>query len=288
MKKQEFMASLEEVLKRHHIKADIEWCGDINFVPRSDLPKPDLSLGITPLRDGYGKARLEFILYVIEKNSDLWQEWKAEQTKYTRTAEYRERRHKENFRQLALQAGLEHDEHGGYLSRGDESKLYVEDFVFRAADLRRYHASGPYLGLVTQARTRFYNRRYSPSTLTQKYLIGINENGTPFCHAVSANCENLHDAIAWIWETQVHRVIARHGDVAVLKSNLRNATGERGELIVIDSHVFSGEYRQNGALYVRNGVLRHTKDQHPDIHIEDEWRRLKVARRAQRGQSSRD
>jgi hypothetical protein len=187
---------------------------------------------------------------------------------------------------LAESTGRLFDEHGGMYSRGDHHKINVIDIVDDPLRLRKLHASGKILALVEQERVRVYAKssKWGPSSRADKFLVGTNENGIPFAHAVANTVTDVEDALRWIWDVKdLESVVDRHGDVAVITIGKQFVSpGQFGEVSVIDSHVFSGEFKKNGALFVRNGVLRHLKEQHPDVKIGNEWVRLKAANRSER------
>lgn len=185
---------------------------------------------------------------------------------------------------LAEETGRLVDEHGGFSTRGDHFSINVKDVVDDPLKLRGFHASGNMLAVVGQSRRRVYaGHHWSPSVCEDMFLIGKNENGVAFAHAIPAQIETVHSAVSWIWDVDnIEDVIDRHGDVAVIKTKMTFKSGIVGKIAVLDSHVFEGEYKKNGAIYVRNGVLHHEKNQHPDVKIGNEWVRLKAARRSER------
>lgn len=187
---------------------------------------------------------------------------------------------------LALEAGLHHDEHGGY-TRGDHHTLSVTDSIYRKADMRATHASGKLLALVTDTRKRVYSkkytRRFGPGMREDAFLVGKNENGVSFMHGVSKSCTTVADAVAWIWSG--HEIVSRHGDVALTPAKLKLPGCQVTGAIISGAHVFSGEMHKNGATYVRNGTLHHEKNQHPDVIVGAEWMRVLIAKRATAGGS---
>jgi hypothetical protein len=192
------------------------------------------------------------------------------------------------FFALAQRAGLEHDEHDGY-ERGDWFTLKVVEFIHKSSDLQRYHAAGRFLGLVAHERKRVYARRYryGPSYAHHAYVVGENESGTPFAHAVpAAHCRTLEQAMDWIW--QGNKLESRQGDVGIAACTLKHVRGEEGEVRIINSHIAVGEIRRNGGLYLRHGFIVHTKNQHPRIHVGNEWKKIVVARRSGAVSSSKD
>jgi hypothetical protein len=191
---------------------------------------------------------------------------------------------------LAESTGVLVDEHGGMYSRGDHFTIDVHDVVEDPLVLKKFHASGKMLALVSQKRKRVYAKSYSygPSVREDFFLIGENENGVAFAHAITNDIrkwssKTVEAALRWIWGVElIEDVIDRHGDVAIIKAKPFKSSGEIGKINVIDSHEFTGEFRKNGFVYARNGILHHTKNQHPDVKIGNEWVRLKAANRSER------
>jgi hypothetical protein len=194
---------------------------------------------------------------------------------------------KADFFELAVKAGLHHDEHGGY-GRGDNFDLQVIEYVWRKPDLRKYHASGRFIGFVKQERTRVYAKSsdWRPSSRIDKFVVGENENGVPFVHQVPSKVESLDEAMRWIW--QGSDMEARQGDVAVTAGRLKHVEGEDADIAIHDSHRFIGEVHINGAVHVRNGFLYHTREQHPTLYVGSEWKRIVIGRRSAKGMSSAD
>ena len=187
---------------------------------------------------------------------------------------------------LAEQTGRLVDEHGGISGRGDHNEIVVHDIVDDPIELKRLHAIGKRLAVVAQRRVRVYaGHQWGPSAREDFFLVGENENGIPFAHAISNTVyKTVSGALEWIWEVDtIGDVIDRHGDVAVVRCKKQfKSSGQIGKIAVLDNHVFEGEYRKNGAIYVRNGILHHTKEQHPDVKIGNEWVKLKAGRRSER------
>lgn len=215
--------------------------------------------------------------------------WAKTQADYRRSKSYLIARKKYEARELAMRAGLEHDEHGGY-RRGDYHTLIVLDVIWQPAKLRTLHASGDILALVIDCRKRIYAKSYGhgPGERTDVYLVGTNESGTPFCHAVAQHLLTVADAVDWVWWGN-EPITARHGDVAITPTRKPIKNGELvNDLQIVDRHVITGEVYRNGALYARNAVLHHTADQHPDITIGNEWHKIIIGRRSTRRPSSKD
>jgi hypothetical protein len=122
---------------------------------------------------------------------------------------------------LARMAGLYFDEHGS--SRGDHlttsGLAYVPPAVSKSAPF--FDTGGAGLGLVSVARTRVYAKssKWRPSSTSTTYLVGRNETGTFFAHAVPNSCGSVYSAISWIWHGQ--EIIRRQGDIAVARGRGR-------------------------------------------------------------------
>lgn len=209
---------------------------------------------------------------------------------FKRSKKYIMLRYQYQASQLAQQATHNYDEHGGMSGRGDHWTTHVIDFVWKPAELLEMCASGNILALVLQNRTRVYAKSYKgrPSTRSDYYLVGTNENGVPFAHSIPPQ-STVREALAWIWDD--NHIVARHGDVALANTdkmfkNFESVTG----LTIIDNHQVSGDVHRNGSLYVCNAILHHTKNQHPDVHTPDsnKWYKIIIARRSTKSVSSRD
>ncbi len=233
----------------------------------------------------YSKANADFI---NGKLAPYRRFWKAELTAFKRTAAWRNNLADTRFFDLCLRAGLDHDEHGSGM-RGDYHQLKIIERCHKS-DLGRYHASGDNLGLVEQSRKRTYAKssNWGPSWRKDRFLVGENENGTPFVHQVPNNITSIDWAINWIWRGA--EIIARHGDVGLAKAAaVKHVAGENVENFPLhDNHLFTGEIYKNGALYIKNGALFHGKEQHPDVTVGPEWVRVVIGRRSSVGMSSMD
>jgi hypothetical protein len=193
-------------------------------------------------------------------------------------------------RDLAIKAGLEHDEHGGY-ERGDYHTLHIIDIADRKSQLDRYFATGTLLILVKDVRNRVYSKSYmmnhGPSYREDTYLVGTNDNGIPFAHHVKDDIVTIAEAVDWIWQS--NKILARQGDVAVAECKQFVSSGELVEdYVITDSHKFTGELKRNGSIYIRNGILYHEKDQHPVIFVGEEWVKVVIGRRSTKAPSTAD
>jgi ribonuclease HI len=185
---------------------------------------------------------------------------------------------------FARDTAIAHDQHGIYQS-GDSIFIDVMDVTENPKELKKYHASGDILALVGISRTRTYSHScgHSPSRRYDKYLIGLNETGTKFAHQVHTSCMTLQDAVNFIWQNQ--EITARHGDIAITPA--KAVKTKRGVQVenrrLIDSHVFTGEFLDLNSPYVRNGIIHHEKDQHPDVVVPNSWFRILFAKRSTKG-----
>jgi hypothetical protein len=253
-------------------------------------PKIRPIIALAPATTPYSKANLKHYREHLPNLKPYLKEWAEFQREYKKSEEYRELIRRQEFLDLAIGAGLTHDEHGGYSTSGDYHTLRIVDYVWSKKHLKMFFACGKYLGLVEETRVRVYAKssKWRPSERTDRFVVGTNENGVPFCHAVPNTIASLIDALDWIWTS--HELEARHGDVAVTKCNLKHVKPMYEELEVVPlSHVVRGEiYEKQNQIYARNAVLVHTKQQHPDVIIGNVWKKIIVARRSTRRESSTD
>ncbi len=147
---------------------------------------------------------------------------------------------------LAAGAGLDYDEHG--YDRGDHRTTKGLDFVTPkfAKSAPYFDMGGEGLGLIEVERKRVYARRcmWSPSRAYSRFLVGKNEAGTYFAHAVPNSIESVREALTWMWQGKEMTILARQGDVALCAGKARKLPAlpeghrvdiERG-LIVHDTH----------------------------------------------------
>jgi hypothetical protein len=154
-----------------------------------------------------------------------------------------ERWKKQSALRLAEKAEMFYDEHGG--NRGDYLSTVPVDFVppREAAEKPFFDLGNEGLALVRVERTRIYAKssKWRPSSTTTTYLVGKNEAGTYFSHAVP-NCETVAQAIAWIWNGKQENIIHRQGDIALANGKSAGIkklpSGHKvvGEFIVHDTH----------------------------------------------------
>lgn len=162
------------------------------------------------------------------------------------------------------------DEHGSMPSRpylrGKKrtvTSLEILDYVAPSpAKAAPYLDMGGWgLALVAMHSYTVY-KDYSPSMATVFYLVGRNETGTSFAHAVSCKISHsVRAAVRWLWNDLP--VIERAGDVGI-------SPGARRERYLPPGH----KLIQDGA----NWVIRHTPGQHADLVVPPQHR-IVVARR---------
>ena len=147
-----------------------------------------------------------------------------------------------------LEEGI--DEHGKWDGSGDKYKVAPLDYVYPKSAIKSpYHDMGNKgIALIEIQRTRWYSNGYHrngypPSVATNTYMIGKNECGTWFCHPVNTSCETVEQALAWIWGNRHESIIARQGDIALIKgkgpkgiNKLPHGHTQTMEHIVHDTH----------------------------------------------------
>lgn len=233
----------------------------------------------------YTQTNLEHINDHIKNAAPYIAKWKKSQAKYRKSAEYRVLKRKAEILALAAEADIRSGTIGS-----DTHSVDVIDIIHQPKQLEKYHASGKYLAIVTDERTRKYANSctWGPSTRTDVFLIGENENGNAFAHQLPNKIGTVKAAYAWIWgEAKVEQ---RQGDIGLSPSSLKHVEGEYVDIDVVghSRHRFIGEVYVNGSMHVRNGFLYHTGEQHPTIYVDSTWRRIVVGRRSQIGMSSAD
>lgn len=119
------------------------------------------------------------------------------------------------------------------------------------------------LGLIECERKRVYSRSsgYSPSYVTTVFLVGKNESGSYFTHAVSPHCRTVEEAVQWIWGGKASQIIQRQGDVALIVGK-----GPKMPATLPDGHIIQGD------------VISH--DTHIDLPMPKTGERIIVGRRA--------
>ena len=133
------------------------------------------------------------------------------------------------------------------------------------------------LAVVQVRQCTFHPTRYN-KIRKNYFLIGKNENGNAFAHAVNCtatNAKSVEKILCKIWEctTKQLKKIKRNGDIAFVPvSKLpANAREEKeNNIIVRNSHVVYSEklYRANDTLYaVGRSKIQHKKRQHKQAKI---------------------
>lgn len=121
---------------------------------------------------------------------------------------------------LAVSAGQMWDEHGS--SRGDYLTTRGLDWINPAkAKAAPYcDMGGRGLALIEINRRRVYAKssKWYPRDTSTRYLIGRNEAGTYFAHAVPATVESVLGAVDWIWHGKARQIVARQGDIALISA----------------------------------------------------------------------
>lgn len=165
---------------------------------------------------------------------------------------------------LATRAGMQHDEHGFHSSRGDYLTTDVLDFVparqAKAAPFFDFGNAGLALIEITRKRVYANSSKFRVGYARTRFVVGRNESGTFFAHAVSRRCDSLEEALDWIWSGKSRDIVRRQGDVAVVR-------GAAPKVPALPSgHTVDGEW------------LRH--ETHPAIRMPGKGERLIVGRRA--------
>jgi len=176
------------------------------------------------------------------------------------------------------------DEHGGFAghgkygtstyNRGDYFSISILDILPYKKSYRKpyFNMSKDHLplSLVRLNRKRVYARssNWFPHTTSSLYLVGQNESGTYFAHAVSSrlqasdkrrNNPTLLDALLWIWNCPLDLLLRRQGDIAVVKSSGR-------------SHVLPAGHMLQGDMIIH--------ETHPSIQAPGKGEKIIVGRRA--------
>jgi hypothetical protein len=163
---------------------------------------------------------------------------------------------------LAAQVGMNLDEHGW--DRGDYFTTKYIDFVpaeaAKAAPFCDMGGRGLALIEVTRVRRYAKSSTFRSSTAVDQFLIGRNETGTFFAHAVPVSVGSVRLACQWIWSDNGHRIIQRQGDIALIEG-----AGPKVPSLP-DGHRIEG------------GFIVH--DQHPALPLPAKGQRVIVGRRA--------
>jgi len=170
------------------------------------------------------------------------------------------------------------DEHGVGTGFADV-QLYVRSYIspwHGSKFAPFFDMGGEGLALVSVVRTTTYSKSYMArygrgSTANTVYLVGKNEAGTYFAHAVHRDCKTIRQALNWIWGGHEDRITSRQGDIALIKGN-----GPKIPRNLPSGHVIDGKHIVHG--------------QHPQIRFPGKGERIIVGRRAATavGGNSRD
>ncbi len=122
------------------------------------------------------------------------------------------------FLELAAEQGIRSEDARRSSGRGDRVHVRVADVVaYPASALPPYFdRGGAGLALINRTRTRYY-RDWKPSSRTEVYLVGRDDDGRAFAHGVAGTCFSVRDAVTWIWNGAT--VLARQGDVGIVRGN---------------------------------------------------------------------
>lgn len=150
--------------------------------------------------------------------------------------------------------------------------------------------------LLIVVQIRKYEKRHKnwfPSIRKNYFLVGTNEDGTTFAHAVShapifAAIRSERDVVKavqdWIFGGDYCAMI-RHGDLALIPMKSRPA-GTKGQLrksaVLEESHELSATQIANveGRIYAKNPTLVHLPGAHPTVSGHG-WFRIVVGKRAE-------
>lgn len=150
--------------------------------------------------------------------------------------------------------------------------------------------------LLAVIQVRQFERRYKngyPNIRKNYFLIGRNEDGTTFAHAVShapifAAIKKDKDVVLavqnWIFGGSYADMV-RQGDLCLLPLTVRPA-GSKGQMrrtaILEGSHRLTATQvaEVDGRLYAKNPHLTHLPGTHPDVEAGG-WCRIMIGRRAE-------
>lgn len=145
--------------------------------------------------------------------------------------------HKELCLKLAANADINFDEHGSKRGMDYLKTIYVSYVPFPESLKPPYFDSGcEGLGLVMVKRKRVYRgSKWSPKSTHTMYLVGKNECGTYFSHAVPQFIKTVYSAVQWIWRNKANKIVVRQGDIALVRGPFRETEMPAG-------HKLEGDY----------------------------------------------
>jgi len=157
-----------------------------------------------------------------------------------------------------------------------------------------YDCHSGHLLIVLQVRK--YSKQHKnwfPSIRKNYFLVGTNEDGSTFAHAVShapifaairAERDVIRAVQNWIFGGDYCGMI-RHGDLALIPMKARPA-GTKGQLrrsaVLEESHELSATQiaHVENRIYAKNPTLTHLPGQHPTVTATG-WYRIVVGKRAE-------
>jgi len=167
-------------------------------------------------------------------------------------------------RGLARMAQLYFDEHGS--TRGDYRSTNVVDYVGPGLAAQVPYCDSGHAGLalieVTRKRVYAKSSKWYPKETSSRFVVGRNESGTFFAHAVPSGLASVRSAIDWIWRSCSNQIVRRQGDIAVIRG-----LGPKMP------NLPSGHVVRLGP-----GAIEHAT--HPPIRLPGHGERVIVARRA--------
>jgi hypothetical protein len=183
------------------------------------------------------------------------------------------------------------DEHGSWDFRANlDSKRRGEALNWDMYGIGHDYHSGKLLAVIQVRQYRKQCANWWPSIRKNYFLLGRNEDDTPFAHPVQAMVvrsaiRRKQDVIKavqdWLWETDYSRVV-RQGDIGMIPGRVPGAAVPHVEPVCIEnSHVLTAdEIRWDGRqFWALNPRLVHSPGTHPDVSATG-WLRIKVSKRA--------
>ena len=151
---------------------------------------------------------------------------------------------------------------------------------------------------VVQVRQAIFNPKRFTRVRKDYYLIGHNEDGSFFAHAIESPARSskamttpegcVDYVLAKIWDCRVQDLddILRQGDIAFVPVSKLPETAQPVEapVVIRDTHVLNGDIWRDrtGTHYTRRGaVLKHAKNQHKAIRAKGGYYRVQEGYRAE-------